>query len=128
MEFAIRFRILHHALTIFVDDASSLVLFALSAMEIIMIHEIITCIVRWIDVYHLHLTHIGVLEQFQHFEVVALDIEILRGVPIDALLRTGAQGLTTGFHCLMLGRTFAYPSKVIDLWLTVSDVVAQQFA
>ena len=128
MEFAIGFCILDHAFAFFVDNTSGFVFFTLSTMEVIMIHEIITCIVRWVDIYHLYLTHIRVLEQFQHFEVIALDIEVLCGVPVDAFLRTGAQGLAAGLHRLTLCSTLAHPSKVIDLWLSVSHKVAQQFA
>ena len=96
-------------------------------MEVIMIHKVVTCIIWWVDVYHLHLAHIGVLEQFEHFEVVALDIKILGGVPVHTLFRTRAQSLTAGCHRLTLGSTFTHPSKVIDLWLSVSHIVAQQF-
>ena len=126
MELTIRLCVLYYALALFVDNTGSLILFALGTMEVIMIHEVVACIVRRVDVYHLHLAHIGVLEQFEHFEVVALNIEVLGGVPVDALFRTRAQGFSTRSHRLTLSSPLANPREVIHLWGIVHRIITQQ--
>jgi len=91
-----------------------LIVFTIIFVKVIMIHKIIPCIIWRINIYHLHLTHIGVLEQLQNFEVIALDIEILCRVPVHTLLGTRAQRLVDRSCSLTEGSTFAHPSKVID--------------
>ena len=54
-----------------------------------MINKVITCIVRWININHLHLTQIRLLKEFEHFEVVTLDIKVLGIVPIYTILLYG---------------------------------------
>ena len=46
-------------------------------------------------VNHLDFAEVGRLQQFQHFQIIALDIEVLGDVKIDALGRTGAQSRRT---------------------------------
>ncbi len=62
-----------------------------------MINKVITCIVRRININHLHLTQIRLLKEFENFEVIALNIKVLGVVPIHTILLYGTQ-------CL-LGRT-----------------------
>ena len=96
-------------------------------MEVIVIHKVITRVIWWVDIDHLDLAHIGVLEQFQYFKVVTLDIEVLRGVPIYALFGARAQRLTTRCCSLALGSPFANPSKVVLLRLVSFHILTKQF-
>ena len=41
-----------------------LIVFFCTLCKVIMIHKVITCIVWWVNINHLDLAHIGVLEQF----------------------------------------------------------------
>jgi hypothetical protein len=47
------------------------------------INEVISGVVRRVDVDHLHPTEVGLVEQLQDFEIVALDEDIVGGVPVD---------------------------------------------
>ena len=87
-----------------------------------MIYKIITCIIRRVNIYHLHLAHIGVLEQFEYFEVIALNIEILGILPIYALLWASAQSLANRLGSLLQSRTFANPGEVVT-FITFGDVI-----
>ena len=57
-------------------------------LEVILIHKIVARVVRRIDVDHFDLPEIGGLQQFQDFQIVAFDVQILRGLEIDAFFRT----------------------------------------
>ena len=59
--------------------------------EVVVIHEVVARVVRRVDVDHLHFAQVVLAQQLQHFEVVALNVEVLRVVEIDALLAAGAQ-------------------------------------
>ena len=50
-----------------------------------MINKVITCIVRRININHLYLTQIRLLEKFKHFEVITLNIKVLGIVPIHTI-------------------------------------------
>ena len=103
-----------------------LIVFFYTLCKVIMIHKVIACIVWWVDINHLDLTHIGVLEQFQHFKIIALDIEVLGGVPIYALFLARAQRLATRCCRLALGSPFANPSKVVRFRLTVLHIFPKE--
>ena len=72
-------------------------------------------VVGRVDVDHLHLAQVRFLQELQHLQVVTFDVEVLRGVPVLALLRAGAQGLADGFVGFYDGGFLAYPSKFIGL-------------
>ena len=78
-----------------------------------MIHKIIPRIIRWVNINHLDLTHIRVLEQLQYFKIVSLNIKVLRFVPVHTLFGTRAQSLIDRCSRLLQGSTFTHPSKVI---------------
>ncbi len=89
-----------------------------------MIHKIIARIIWRVNVNHLDLAHIRVLEQFQNFEVITLDIQILCILPVHTFFGTGAQRLVDRSSSLAQGSTFANPSKVIDFWGILHGLVA----
>ena len=70
METAITLCILYQSFTLFSDVTREEVVILLGLMEVILIYKIITRIVRRVDINHLHLAHIGVLEQFEHFQII----------------------------------------------------------
>ena len=89
-----------------------------------MIHKIIARIIWRVDIYHLNLTHIGVLKQLQNFEVIAFDIEILCMLPVHTFLWAGAQRFVNRCSSLLKGSPFAHPSKVIDFRSILHCLVA----
>ena len=56
------------------------------------VDEVVAGVVGRVDVDHLDLAQVRLLQELQHFQVVALDDQVLGGVEVDALLRAGAQG------------------------------------
>ena len=56
------------------------------------VDEVVAGVVGRVDVDHLDLAQVRLLQELEHLEVVALDDEVLGGVEVDALLRAGAQG------------------------------------
>ena len=53
--------------------------------KIIFIYKVIARIVWRVYVNHFHFAEIGFLQQLQHFQIVALDIEVLSRIKIHAL-------------------------------------------
>ena len=62
-------------------------------IKTIVIDEIIPRIIRRIDIDHLHLPQVRLLQELQCLQIIPFDIEILRLLPVLALLGDGAQGL-----------------------------------
>lgn len=56
---------------------------------IIVVHEVIACVVWRVDVDHLDLTVVVLLEHLEHFEVVTLNEHVLSSVPVNRLLFVG---------------------------------------
>lgn len=121
-------RILEKAITQFIHISSKQVFLRLRTSKIIMIHEVITRIIRRINIYHLHLTEIRLLEQFQHFEVVALDIEVLRSVPIHAILLDRTECLVDRAQHFGTSRLLAHPVELVGFRSIFDGVIAQQLA
>ena len=59
--------------------------------KVVLIDKVIASVVRRVDVNHLHLVEISLLQALQYVEVVALDVEVLRVVEVHALLTAGTQ-------------------------------------
>ena len=58
---------------------------------VVRVDEVVAGVVGRIDIDHLDLAQVGLLQELQDLKVVALDDEVLRRVEVDALLRTGAK-------------------------------------
>ena len=66
--------------------------------KVVVVHKgVRPSIVRRVDIDHLHLAEVRLLQQLQHIEIIPLDVEILtverarRAVPPDTVLHNGAQ-------------------------------------
>ena len=59
-------------------------------LEVVGLDEVLTGVVGRVDVDELHLPRVGFLEELEDFEVVALDHEVLGGIPVHALFRARA--------------------------------------
>ena len=76
--------VLEQAVIVLVIHSHLLVFFFLRAHEIVGIDEVVAGVVRRVDVDHLHLAEIALLQQLKDFQIVALDVEVFGGVPVLA--------------------------------------------
>ena len=71
---------------------------------------------------------IGLLKAFQHIEVVALDVQVLCGVEVHALLRAWAQRGVDGGIGSKDSLALVGPSKLIALFVAFYNIGRQQLA
>ena len=64
--------------------------------EVVVVDEVVARVVGRVDVDHLDLAEVGLLQELEDFEVVALDVEVFRLLEIHALGFAGAQRLVDG--------------------------------
>ncbi len=84
-------------------------------LEIVRVHEVLAGVVGRVDVDQLDLAGIALLQQLQHFQVVALDHQVLRAVPVHAVFRAGAQGAGAGGERQLPGAALAMPVEAVFL-------------
>ena len=89
------------------------VFFILRTHEIICIDKIVARIIRWVNINHFDLAQIALLQQLEHFQIVAFNVEILGIIPVFAFCRAGAQGLANGLVGFYNGCLFAHPCKLV---------------
>lgn len=124
METTVVFCIFTESISFFIP-VSSIIVFIRHRI-IIQVYKITTRVIWRVDINHFDLAHIGVLEQFQHFEVVALDVEVLCLVPIHTFLWTRTQRLVDRCCSLLQGGSFTNPREVIDFGIVFHGVVSKQ--
>ena len=115
MEPSVGVGVLEQAVFVLVVHSHLLVFFFLRAHEIIGIDEVVAGVVRRVDVDHLYLAEIALLQELEDFQIVALDVEIFGGVPVLAFLHTGAQRLANGLVGFHNRRLLAHPGKLVAL-------------
>lgn len=93
-----------------------------------MINKIITRIVRRININHLHLTQIRLLEKFKHFEVITLNIKVLGVVPIHTILLYGTQRLLGRTQNLCTCSLLAHPVELIRFGGILHGIVTKELA
>ena len=84
-------------------------------LEVVGIDEVLAGVVGRVDVDELHLAGVGFLEELEDFEVVALDHEVLGGVPVHAVFRARTQGAGGGGEGELAGAAFAVPVEAVFL-------------
>ncbi len=124
----IRICILTISITQFIHISSKQVFLSLRTGKVIVIHKVIPRIIRRIDINHLHLAEIRLLQQFQHFEVVALNIEVLRSVPIHAILLDRTERLVDRAQHFGTSRLLAHPVELVGFGSIFHGIIAQQLA
>ncbi len=89
------------------------------------VDELVAGVVRRVDVDHLDLAVVGLLQQFQHFEVVALDDEIPGAVPTHAFAGHGQQSTDGGL--LHVAESFGLSRPIESVTLDARlDMLAQR--
>ena len=96
--------------------------------KVVVIYKVVTSVIRRVYINHFHLAHIRALKKFQHFEVVALDIQVLRGVPIFRIPKHRSKSLVGRSSCLCLCGILAHPAKLVSLAAVIYCIVAQELA
>ena len=109
----------HKPVAFFVILATIIHIVRRTLCKIVLIDKIVACIIGRINVDHLDLAQIGFLQELQHFQIIALDVEVLAvkaagcTVLTNAVCHNRAQGCRNGRigrqHRLFLVR----PSKLI---------------
>ncbi len=89
------------------------------------IDEFVAGVVGRVDVDHFDAAVIGLLQQLEHFQIVALDDEVFAAVPVDALLRLRTQCGDAGCLHVAKGLALARPGKAVTLNARI-DVLAQR--
>ena len=82
---SITFGILKHSISIYIYFACFISIPFSSHSKIIGVNKITASIIWRIYENHLHLAEVAFLQKFEDFQVVALDVEVLRAVPVHAL-------------------------------------------
>ena len=91
MEAAVALGVGHKAVALLVLLPAVVNIVAGGLGEVVVIHEVVARVVGRVNVNHLHLAEVVLAQQLQHFEVVALNVEVLRVVEVHAFLAAGAQ-------------------------------------
>ena len=93
--------------------------------EVVLVDPVCARVVRRIDVDELHLPRVALLQELQHFEVVALDHQVLRRVPVDALLGAWAQRAGAGGERELARGALAVPVEPVLLFVLVDGAAEQ---
>ncbi len=128
MELAVAVRVAAVAQAQFVHIPGCQVFLSGGAAEVVIIHKVVARVIGRVDVNHFHLAQVRALQQLEHFQVVALYVEVLRVVPIHRVLRHGAQRLVGRLGGLRLGGILAHPREPVTFAALVHHVVAQEAA
>ena len=91
MEAAVALSVCHEAVALFILLPAVVDILICTLGEVVVLHKVVACVVRRVNVNHLHLAEVILAQEFQHLQVVALNVEVLRGVEVHALLAAGAQ-------------------------------------
>ena len=87
MEPAVALGVGNQATAFLVEITVLRVIFAARFGEVIVVDKVMARIVWGVDVDELNLAGVGLLQNLERVEVVALDVEVLRGVPIFRCVR-----------------------------------------
>ena len=93
--------------------------------EVVIVDEVVPRVAGRVDVDHLHLPEVGLQQQLEGVEVVALDVEVLGGVEVDGFRPSGAQGLADGRVGEGEGLALAGPVEPVALARPVDDIGRQ---
>lgn len=116
MEPGVALGVLHELLVaLLIKQADLLIVLLLVHLKAVVVDEVVAGVIGRVDVDHLHLAQVALLEELQHLQVVPLDVQVFGGIPVFALLWAGAQGLADGLVGLHNGGLLAHPGELIAL-------------
>ena len=128
MKTSIRIHVLDIFITQFIYCSRSLSILISRHRKIIMINKVITRIIRRININHLYLTQIRLLEKFKHFEVITLNINVLGVVPIHTILLYRTQCFLSRLQNFGTSCLLANPVELVCLRSIFHCVVTKKLA
>lgn len=108
-----------------IKQTTALLEVILTLSEIIVIDEVITGIIRGVNVNHLDPTEICFSKDFEDIEIVALDVEIFGCIEVHRFLTARAQGKIDRLVCKTGSSSFVRPGELIALLAVIERVVRQ---
>ena len=120
-----------HLVALSIKCPTSCLVFVTILCKVIVIHEVITRVIRWVNVDHLDSTQIIFTQDFEDFEVVALDIKVFRietsGTPIPTYTFFGARAQGHGaWRISQTSRSlFVRPRELVSFFAFAHDFVGQ---
>ncbi len=87
MESSVRPRVRRQCLPVLVQLSTATKIGLDRLSETVVVDEVISSVVRRIDVDHLHAPSIALLQQLEHFQVVALDEQVTRILLVHSIAR-----------------------------------------
>ena len=60
-------------------------------LVVVRVDKVLTSVVGRVDINQFHFSRIALLQELEHLQIVPFDHQVLRGVPVHALLRAGPQ-------------------------------------
>ena len=93
--------------------------------KIVRINEVVAGVVGRIDIDHLHLPVVGGLQELQHLQIVALNVQILGGIPVYAFFGTGTQCAGGALLRQLQTLRLSLPLELV-LFKIVTDILAAQ--
>ena len=128
MKTSIRIHVLDIFIAQFINCSRSLSILIGRHCKVIMINKVITRIVRRININHLYLTQIRLLEKFKHFEVITLNIKVLGIIPIHTILLYRTQRLLNRLQNFGTSCLLANPVELVCLRSIFHSVVTKKLA
>jgi hypothetical protein len=122
VEAAIRVGVGDEPATIFIEVATLGFVLLVGPPVIVVVDEVMARVVGRVDVDELHLAGIGLLEELKRIEVVALDVEVPRRIPVDRPFPLGTHRLPYRLSGLRLGGRLARPRELVSLPLSLGTV------
>ena len=125
METSVRFRVLNQSVAIFIGLPAVLFILISVKRKVIVVNKVIPCVIRWVDINHLHLAKISFPKHFQHVEVIALNVKVPCMVKVNTFFPTRTQGLCGRCICQMCMSLLVRPCELIAFFALVYHVGRQ---
>ena len=131
METAIALGVGHKPVAFFIILTAIIHIVRRTLGKIVLIDKIIAGVVRRINVDHLDLAQIGFLQELQHFQIIALDVEILtvktagHSILAHAVCHNRAQRCRNGRIGRQHGLFLVRPCKLVTLFPTLHDGIGK---
>ena len=129
MKSAIALCILYKPISVLILLTTIVYIVSCCLYTIILIYKVISCIIRWIDINHLHFSKICLPQDFQGVEVIAFDIYIfainippLCTIATDRFFPINSQCFGNGLICKHDGFPFIWPGKLIAFLPIIYDL------
>jgi len=125
MKTTVTLSISNHLIPFFIILATIILVFRSILLKFIAINKVITCIIRRIDINHLHLAQIRFLQQLQHFQIVAFNIKVFRIVKVNAFFSARAQGFVNRRIGSQNSSALIRPSKLVAFLQAIYNMVTK---